>query len=299
MNFKTKDELIKFLRNNAFGTCNMNENQKKRFEYLTSSLRKNVDSEFSLEDAKAYSINSITNGITKLPSALPQVYELEKEIPFNFIARVDTSANKNYDIDEMVKQASERKFLSYSLVTEKNISRYETSHDFMLIYDVPPEAIVHVFPVDSDTNIYATDESNVCSQPSIWLTLDELRNFTDEIGMYNQITCKTSINGQMILPKAILVFDALNSDAVEASQRLVLPIVVSHPQKDAIRYVGDSCFVDRNKETADKYKNMISIFRKRLCSCFKTKNGKRLLDSFIESFCPDEMNFIIDSVFDK
>lgn len=302
--FKTHEtdinNLMKILGHNSFGTCDLSEDLKNRFEFLTSSLRKLKPLEnFSLEDVKQFSINSITNGITKLPENLSQVYELEKGVPFNFIARVDTSDKGNYDIDKMFEQASLRKYLSYSLITEKNISHYKTKHPFMLIYDIPPEAIVHVFPADSDTNIYAEEDQYVCSQPSIWLSLEELKSFTDEIGMYNQITCRTKHNDNIILPKALLVFDDVNADVVEASLKLGLPVVVAHPEKDAINYVGDSMFVNSNKETAYKYQNMIYVFKKRLKDSFKTKNAQKIFNRFINSFMPEEMDFIIKSTFGK
>lgn len=294
------NSFMNFLGHNTFGTCDLSEDLKNRFEFLTSSLRKLKPTEsISLEDAKQFSIESITNGITKLPENLPQVYELEKGVPFNFIARVDTSDKGNYDIDKMFEQANSRKYLSYSLITEKNISHYKTKHPFMLIYDIPPEAIVHVFPTDSDTNIYAEEDRCVCSQPSIWLSLNELRDFTDDIGMYNQITCRTKHDGNIILPKALLVFNDVNADVVEASLKLGLPVVVAHPEKDAINYVGDSIFVNANKETAYKYHNMIFVFKRRLKDCFKNKNSQKILDRFIDSFMPEEMEFIIKSTFGK
>ena len=58
-------------------------------------------------------------------------------------------------------------------------------------------------------------------------------------------------------------------------------------------------FVNSNKETAYKYQNMIYVFKKRLKDSFKTKNAQKIFNRFINSFMPEEMDFIIKSTFGK
>ncbi len=284
-------------KDKQFGIFNtMSKEQKERFEVLTASLRKEIDStSFSVAEAKSFACNDIANNLTKIPNELPFISELGSDEPFCFLARVDTSASGDYDPRQLTKQLKSRKFLSYTVITEKNISHYQTKHPFMLAYNMPAEAIVHVFPTDSDTNINASNEDEVSAYPSLWLTLDELNEFTNDIQLYNQITCKTKVNGEYILPAAILVFNETNDAAEEAAKNLGLPVIIAHPQKDAINYIGDSVFIDRDREAASKYNRMVEVFRSRLVRCFKTKNEKRIFDAFMKSFAQDLMNMVMGS----
>ena len=279
-----------------FGLFSMDKALKSRFEILTSSLRKKVNDFVSLEDAKNYAINDIAEGLTKIPEGLDTENAFEINAPFKILARVDTSKDGDYDLDAFAKQSLDRNYLSYTVVTDKNISHYKTNHSFLLAYNMPAEAIVHVFPTDSDTRLYATKDDEVSGEPSMWLTLDELCELSDEIELYNQITCRTQVNGKPILPSAVLVFDKIEPDAEEVAKRFGLPIVIAHPQKNAICYVGDSCMLNTNPETADKYFNMIEIFKSKLRKCFKTRNEKRILDAFIESFQPELMKLMVESL---
>lgn len=287
------------IKESPFGNFSMDQDKKARFESLVCTLKRTGKTDFSPAEAKKFSCDDIACNLTHLPENLSENIELGEGEKFRFLARVDTSLDGNYDIDAMAKQALSRKFLSYSIVSEKNISRYKTSHDFMLVYDVPADAIVHVFPSDADTNVLATNENEVSAQPSFWITMDELLELTDQIKMYNQVTCRTEVQGKPVLPKAILVFDKISQDAEETSKRLGLPIVVSHPQKDAICYVGDSCFVNESKECAENFNNMIAVFKRNFAKYFKTRNEKKVFDAFIESFQPDLMNLVINSTFGK
>lgn len=280
----------------AFGHLKMEEANKQRFELLTSSLRKNGNPDCTLEQAKQFSIADILSHITKLPAPISNqsatIQKLAPDVPFSFIARVDTSGNGSYSAQEIIKQSSSRQYLSYSLVTNKNISHYKTKYPFMLVYNIPPEAIAHIFPADSDTNPYATKDSEISGLPSTWLTFDELTNITNQIGMYNQISCKTQINGQPLLPSAILAFNTAGVLEKNAATALNLPIILVHPNKDAINYVGDSCMVTDNAETAQKYVNMVEVLRKSFVRCFKTKNEKRVFEDFLNSFDAETMGFI-------
>ncbi len=203
---------------------------------------------------------------------------------FKFLARVNTTPNGRCSMQELIKQSTEREYLSYSIITDENISRYKSNDSFMLIYeDMPAEAVVHMCPIDSDTDTKANNELNLTGYPSFWYSPKEFDNLTNKIGLYNQVTCKTRIGDKIILPTAILTFKNVKPDATLISKSLGIPIVVAFPQKNAINYQGDlneNVYFNNPK----KFYHLLNTFQNHLYEKLHQSGREDLLGYFMQHF---------------
>ena len=165
------------------------------------------------------------------------IFEIPKGHEWHFIGRVDTS-----DWGETPKyyyrDFEERDYTAFSTISNKNISRYSRREVFF-IYNILPDEIVHVFPMDSDTKKNVQSERELSGLPSLWLTLEDLENFKNIIGCYDQVTCKTKRNGEIIKPVAVVAFDEVSPKIARVAEDFELPILLTHPNEDAINFRGD------------------------------------------------------------
>jgi hypothetical protein len=162
------------------------------------------------------------------------------EIPegkeFHFIGRVDTSLRGNYP-DSYYETFQRRNFVSFSTINKRNISHYKGGVFF--VYNILPNDIVHIFPLDSDTKKMATIEDELSAVPSLWLTLEELEYLTEKMKVYNQVTCKTRREGHIIKPFAVIAFDSIDEKIQTIANKFDIGCIVVHPNKDAINYDKD------------------------------------------------------------
>lgn len=183
----------------------MSFEEKKKWETLHSSLIRSGD--VTYDQCRAYSCKNITDSLTKVTIKKGEIVEIPQGVPFHFIGRVDTSMGHNKPT-EYYKAFMKREFISCTTICNQNVSHYKGNVFF--IYDICPEDIVHIFPMDSDTKQHETREEDLTSLPSLWITLSELESLSSELGVYNQITVKTKRDGQIIRPFAIAAFNQTN-----------------------------------------------------------------------------------------
>lgn len=98
---------------------------------------------------------------------------------------------------------------------------------------------MHIFPVDSNTEKYAKNERELTVFPSLWITLKELEKITEELKVYNQVTCKTKREGQIIKPFAVIAFNEIDEQIQNIAKKFGVGIVIVHPNEDAINYDKD------------------------------------------------------------
>lgn len=208
--------------------------RNKEWERINSSLAK-INPNVSYEECRRYACEDIIKNLTTLPKNLPSFYKLSKEKDFHFIGRVDTQLfYDNNDLDSYLNDFYKRSFASFSIVNNKNISRYKGRYFY--IYDIQPTDIVHIFPLDSDSQRHAEKEEELTWMPSLWLTLDDLENLSRKLAVYNQITCKTSNIGK---PIAILGFNQEESDIRDFAKKSRLSYILVHSDEDAVDYDKD------------------------------------------------------------
>ena len=218
----------------------------KEWERINSDLYKLYLAEgkstdhLTLQDCREYSIQNIADNLTKIDTNKSFI-ELTTHDKFCFIGRVDTNKPHVYEPDKYYKECTRRTFMSFSTITDENISHYKNSDkNYMLVYNMPSNAIVHVFPCDSDTNSQATIEDDLTHFPSLWITLDKLNDLTQKVKIYNQVTCKTKYDdGTLIKPAGLLVFNDMTEEAQKIADSFGIPIILVHTKKNVITYDGD------------------------------------------------------------
>lgn len=145
--------------------------EKRKFEVRHSSLYQNGNRGANYEKCRNYACEDIVRNLTRI-SGTSDIVEIPKGEDFHFIGRIDTNiANKNTP-QSLEDVFSARDFVGFSTINRRNISRYKGGTFF--IYDIFPEDIAHVFPIDSSTNTVAECEEELAHVPSLWLTLNEL-----------------------------------------------------------------------------------------------------------------------------
>ena len=197
--------------------------------YQQTLIQKMIAKNLTLEQCKTFSQNDIINNLTKVDASKP-ILEIGPNDKFCFMGRVDTSLGSCYNKYKYYQDFEERNFIAFSTITNENISHYENKKisNIMFAYNVPAEAIVHVFPTDSNTWTRAETESELTEFPSLWWSLDELNEYTKKLRVYNQITCKTKINDEILKPCALIVFDELTSQAKAIAEDFGVNIILIH-----------------------------------------------------------------------
>lgn len=210
--------------------------KSKEWEIQQSSLAKISKHEVSYHQCRRYACEDIARNLTHLGEDLPFIVEIPANTDFHFIGRVDTSWGNNTPFT-YYNSFEDRTFISFTTINNMNISRYKGKIFFA--YNIIPEDIVHIFPMDSDTSKEAKCEEDLTPLPSLWLTLQELEDITAELGIYNQITCKTKRNGKILKPFAIIVFNELDEYTQEVAKKFGIGCIIVHPDKEAINYDKD------------------------------------------------------------
>lgn len=213
--------------------------KSEEWEIQHSSLAKKMNSNnVTYEQCRKYACVDISNRtINKsIPKEKSFILEIPKGKEFHFIGRVSTCLDGNEPIP-YYKAFQRRTFISFSTINNKNISRYKGGVFF--VYNILPDDIVHIFPLDSATQKMATLEEDLTSLPSLWLTLDELELLTEQMKVYNQITCQTKRNGNIIKPYAVIAFDKLDERIKMIADCFEIGCIIVHPNEDAINYNND------------------------------------------------------------
>lgn len=215
----------------------MSIEEKRSWEIAHSSLVRLKKANY--EECRSYACRSITDGLTKIPVSKGEIVEIPYGVSFNFIARVDTSKSRD-NSNRYYKTYVNRDFISYSTICNENISHYRGS--VLLAYNVYPEDIVHIFPMDSDTRKYADKEEELTSLPSLWFSLQDLNGFSSRLRVYNQVTIKTKRNGQIYKPSALIAIEQTSDEIQKIADAFEVGTIILHPNKDAAHYNGDLLF---------------------------------------------------------
>ena len=125
----------------------MTTKEKKEWEihHSTNFLR---TQNTNYDQCRAFACESIVNGLTKIYVKKGEIVDIQKGVPFHFIGRVDTS-NGNNSPQRYYQAFGSRNFVAYSTICNQNVSHYKGNIFF--IYNIFPQEIVHIFPMDSDT----------------------------------------------------------------------------------------------------------------------------------------------------
>ena len=208
--------------------------------YKQNLIQKMIAKNLSYEQCRIFSQIDIANKLTKVDISKP-ILEIGPNEKFCFLGRVDTYYDKVYNTKEYYNKFKTREFVGFSTITQENISHYEHKNinNIMLAYNVPAEAIAHVFPCDSNTFYNARTDEKLSKFPSLWWTLNELNDYTKNLKTYNQVTCKTKINGKILKPSALIVFNTLTEEAKTIAKKFNINIIIIHTNQSVISYNTD------------------------------------------------------------
>ncbi len=219
--------------------------KSEEWEAEHSSLARIAKGSFTYQQCREHACNSIASGLTRIDEEVP-IVEIPKGVDFHFIGRVDTEWHKN-DPPTYYGSFERRTYASFSTICRRNISHFHNGVFF--IYDIHPEDIVHIFPMDSNTETLVSDEKNLTKLPSLWLTLNDLEELTAELGVYNQVTCRTKRNGQIIKPIAVAAFDEVTEEILQIAKNFGVKVILIHADSDAINYQDD--IIEGDRRTLD------------------------------------------------
>lgn len=197
----------------------------------------------TFDECWKYACDCISNGtrLQRVPR-VGEVVEVNGEQSFHFMVRVDTTVQIIVDGTTITpkvyyKTFESREFVSFSTIWQDNVSHYMGSPLF--VYNINPEDIVHIFPMDSSTFMYAKHSKDLTNAPNLLLDLKDIDNLSTEMGCYPQITCRTKRNGRIIKPVAIAVLNNITSEDEKIAESFglgIFRIITSHK---AIRYDKD------------------------------------------------------------
>ncbi len=219
----------------------IDESKLIEWEINHSTFAQKIKLNATYEECRNYSCQDISRRTNQsfIFEDKDTVIELPFGTDFHFIGRVDTNVTTQpYKRQHYYEVMQKRTFASFTTINKKNISRHRGRP--FLIYNILPQDIVHVFPIDSDTSAYSKTELELSALPSWWLSLNELEKLSWRFGMYNQVTCKTKRNGEVIMPIAVAAFESITEDILQVAKTMEVGIVLVHPEKDAISYQRDS-----------------------------------------------------------
>ncbi len=213
----------------------------KEWEVQNSTLAKISKMPVTYDACRKYACEDISRSLTRFPENSPFIIEIPEGTKFHLMGRVDTGLSGESPT-AYYGNFERREYISFSLITNKNVSHYKGETFFL--YDILPEDIVHIFPMDSDTNMFAKKEDDLTWFPSIWLDTENLDNLTYQLGVYNQITCRTKRNGNILKPFGIASFYELDTNIMKLAKIFGIKCVVIYPDDGALDYRDDVIFKD-------------------------------------------------------
>lgn len=199
------------------------------------------------------------------------ISELPRGTKFSFLVRVGTNLSNPNDPSTYFGQFENRNFISFSTIYNKNVSYYGLGGNILFAYNMSPELIAHIFPMDCDSDPNAINEEDITEFPSLWLTLHELNESTLKLKTYNQITCRTKCNGKIIKPVRIIAIDSITPEAETIAKAFGIGCTIVHPNKNAICEKSDPFipFIAENKRKREAiFKNLKKMYSLEECQRF-------------------------------
>jgi len=242
LSIQEEKDLMRAFGNNHFS---IGEPKKKLksidWEISRSSLSKSIKSP-SYEQCRTYACNDIIKNLTYLNTDLPFITELPRGSKFCFLVRVGTDmADPNSPV-RYYNQFAERNYISFSTITNKNVSHYGIGGNILFAYNITADLIAHIFPMDCDSDSDAINEEDITEFPSLWLTLQDLNESTLKLKTYNQITCKTKQDGKILKPCRIIVIDEIDDYITSVARSFGIGCTIIHPDKTALCETYDPFF---------------------------------------------------------
>ena len=219
---------------------------KKVFKKQVSSMDR-AELENLYKKARGYACESIANHLKTFEGMdTGKVYHLDcSNDCFYILARVRT----NYERSTIEETARERDFLSFSILTEKNLSHFPGR----VIYGyqrISPSMIGYICHRDADTFAYARTRLELSEFPEELLDIEDLCANALLEKTYCQVSIRSKITSyigpiiatETLLPSIVIAIDSPSKDDLLAATQRKLPILVLHRSAETIMNVYDMFF---------------------------------------------------------
>ena len=219
--------------------------RKNHIETISADMdRKSLESLYIA--CREYACSSIVNHLTKFDNLKAgEIYHLFCNTnKFYILARVRT----NWEKPSIEETAEKRRFLSFSILTEKNVSHYPGLVLYGFHNGVKPSMIGYIFPRDADTIADAKNRLELSDEPEILLDIEDLCRAAWEKRTYCQVSIESKtieyINGvppktKALQPEVVIAIDEPTKNDIFAARQRKLPILVLHRRKNTIMNVCD------------------------------------------------------------
>ena len=197
--------------------------------------------------AREYACTSIISHLNNFNGMdAGKVYHLDcKKDHFFILARVRT----NYEKSTIEETAKERDYLSFSILTEKNLSHYPGR----VLYGyqgISPQMIGFIYHHDADTYAYATTRLELSELPEELLDIEDLCNGALSEKTYCELSIQSKIitytgpimKTDVLFPSVVVSVDAPTHDDLLAATQRKLPILVLHRSPKTIMNIHDMFF---------------------------------------------------------
>lgn len=198
-------------------------------------------------NAREYACKSIVRGLKKFENMeAGKIYHIYcGSDHFYILARVRTNCEEK-TIEETARK---REFLSFSILTERNLSHFPGR----VIYgyqNISSSMIGYICHCDADTCAYAETRLELSEYPEELLDIEDLCAKALQEKTYCQISIKSKMilcNGpkvgeKVLLPSVVIAIDTPTKDDFLAARLRRLPILVLHRGAETIMNVYDVFF---------------------------------------------------------
>lgn len=225
----------------------------KSSSYVKKVLRKKAqptnraELEQLYKEARKYACKSIVDNLKSFEGMhAGEIYHLDcSKEHFFILARVRT----NCEWATIEETAEERDFLSFSILTEKNLSHFPGR----VLYGyqgIDPSMIGYICHRDADTFAFAKTRLELSEFPEELLDIDDLCNNAMSERTYCQVSVKSKktsyigpiIQAKVLLPSIVLAIDTPTEDDLLAAAQRKVPTLVLHPSTKTIMNVHDLFF---------------------------------------------------------
>lgn len=176
-----------------------------------------------------------------------KIYHLDcKTDSFFILARVRT----NYEMSTIEETSQERAFLSFSILTEKNLSHFPGRVVYGYRTGVYPSMIGYIYHHDADTYAYAKTRLELSELPEELLDVEDLCAQALLEKTYSQVSVESKtktyvgpiINTAVLQPDVVIAIDTPTQDDLLAAAQRNLPILVLHRSPTTVMNIHDLFF---------------------------------------------------------
>lgn len=233
----TDDELIYLINHSSYidkyGIPKAQKNDdRKALEQLYSTCR-------------SYACKSIVDNLSGFAEFKPgKTYHIycDRE-HFYILARVRT----NWEYKTIEETAERRKYLSFTILTEKNLSHFPGRVLYGYYNGVKPSMIGYIYSEDGNTQANAENRLELAEMPEELYDIEDLCEAAREKKTYCQVSIESKtkqyigprIITSTLLPAAVISIEKASNDDIIAARQRRLPHIILHPGPETITKVHD------------------------------------------------------------